>query len=494
MSSLEELAKALAGDQTQKIIAAENPYVGFISAPSAVSSYLTDIAKPKINSSTGEIIAPQYSAGDLLPYALATGLTSGILEGLGSDYQNTLTNRYLDVAAGREPDGSLPTSLFGSAKRQNSLFNTLRGLEIQGFQDQIDKSGGLYDMQLKKQMQYGNQQSQNKILQDFAEQAIKNPSRAARAAPYLERMGLFGTPKSEPIAVEVTNDQLPSGVGGNPGEYTGPTMPGASMASTSGRGAEGALLDDVSKEANKLMDEGAEPAQAFSTAREMLKTKRDELDRQYKRIEEAEAAGTSLKGFAGQIGMALQGAGDTGKLGEAKQWLSGWLGLGSEDQRKKYASGQSVENAGSQVVQQFGRAFKGPMSDRDVQIMLRQAPSLSNEPEANQTIIDRWNATAELQLIYSDFMRTKQAQGVDVSEAESQWNKIRRTNPFVIKGADGYEINPNWLSGDLDFGTGKKQGGASGSWGDSSDSSVSAVPSVGGNFNGQPVVRVTKKR
>lgn len=486
-TTLEQLVADVLGDQTQAQIKAENPYYTFVAPAEKVSGTLMEFAKPRITSS-GEVLEPQYSASEMLPWSIGSGLVSGIMQGLGQDYQNVLTDRYVNTVETGQPNGYLSPALFGSAKRQGQLFSTLRGLELQGLDDQVAKSAQLYGMQLDKQAQLQDAQAKNALMKQVAESVLKNPSRAAKAMPVLQ--GLFGTGgASAPIAIKAY-EQLPAGIGGMPGEYAGSTTGASTPVSDQGRGVEGSLLDDVSAEANKLMDEGAEPAQAFTTAREMLKGKRDELDRQYKRIEDAEKAGQDIKGLVGQMEVALQDAGNTGAFGQLRQWASGWLGLANESQHKKYAAGQNVETFSNEAVKQFGRAFKGPMSDRDVQIMLKAAPSLGTEEETNKAILDRWNFAGELQLAYADFMRAKQAQGVPVSQAESEWTRIRNRNPYVVKTEKGYEINPGWLTGELNLGG---QTGASGSW-DESPSPSAGVPSVGGNFNGQPVVRVTKKR
>lgn len=127
MASIDDLVAALAGQDTQAAIAAENPYFQFKSAPDLIGQ-----AVPKMLAQD----PGKYSTKQALALALGSGLLSGTLQSFGNDYQNTLTDRFnktaLDVATGK-PRGSeyLPANLFRRANDAVSIFQTKKALEQQ---------------------------------------------------------------------------------------------------------------------------------------------------------------------------------------------------------------------------------------------------------------------------------------------------------------------------------------------------------------------------
>lgn len=431
----------------EKLVAQENPYYMINSGTSAAMNAAQEYLKPLgVDEESGRyVVRDTYS--DALPWALGAGVLQGVLSGFGDDYQGTLQNRYLEALSGQEPSGYLPGKLFSNAKTQAQLFG------------QRNQGPSILEREERK--------AKNDLTKEIVSKIMENPRNASKALPLIQNLGLFGSPKQRTIVDE--DMEFLNG---------GATLePAARTSQEPTRGLEGVMLDDIKAEANRLMDEGATPAQAYQTARDIYGSKKGELDRQYKRIEDAEKAGQEAKTFVSQLQLALQGAGDTGKFGSLKQGIAGLLGeVGVEGQGAKYAAGQDVETFSNEAVKQFGRAFKGPMSDRDVQIMLRAAPSLTTEEATNQAILDRWNFAAELQLAYADFMRGKQSQGVPVAEAESQWTAIRNKNPYVVKVGGKYEINPAWLTGELNLADAPQA---------SSQSSGSGSPPAGYEFTGR---------
>lgn len=141
-NSVEELTALLFGDNTQKVIASENPYYQFASVPQAVQKSAMQMMQPSGYDENGDLVVPA-SRSEALPWAVGSGLLQGVLEGLGSDYQNTLTDRYTNVASGAEAGGYLPDALFGSAKRQGKLFNQLNAIEEK--QNQRERSNKFQD-------------------------------------------------------------------------------------------------------------------------------------------------------------------------------------------------------------------------------------------------------------------------------------------------------------------------------------------------------------
>jgi len=446
MAGLEELAAALMGEQTQGIIRAENPYYRLQSVPQQIG----DLTIKTIASNPGKV-----KTKDALMFGLLSGLGSGVLGGMGDNYQQTLTDRYAgavkDSMLGNAPsEDGLSANLFGSATRAGNLFKVSQALE---------------DRKLENATQAEIRKAAAKSFME-----AKTPRQREQAMAAAQTLGLFGQQgaESSPIALPAV-----------------PTAGGDAQAAQAGesRGVEGSILDEVSREANNLMDQGFEPAQAAITSRQIYSEKKEQLGRQYKRVEEAQKAADTARTLADQIQSQLDEVGYTGTGGGMAQFGAKIAGaLGNESQRKKKAAGENVETFAKDAIAQFGSVFKGPMSDRDVQIMLKGTPSLTNEPETNNDILNRWRFASEVQQRYVDFMYDAQEKGIPVAKAEKMWSDVRKKSPYVVKNGDKWEMNKSWIGQEA-------ESGASGSWGGGS-----AVPAVGGSFNGQKVISVTKIR
>lgn len=129
MGALEDLALALLGGEAQKTIAAENPYYQFQAVPQAFQAGAMQF-KP----TNSRDMWQQSLAGS------AGGLLSGILQGAGNSYQNTLTDRYTNALAqsllGQEPSAEgLSPGLFGAAKRGGTLFRGVNAAQMQGLRN-----------------------------------------------------------------------------------------------------------------------------------------------------------------------------------------------------------------------------------------------------------------------------------------------------------------------------------------------------------------------
>lgn len=124
MGALETLAASLLGEQAQEQIRAENPYFQFMAPAQAFS-------QGALNAQT----TGQNPRAEMWNKAIAAslgGLLGGGLQGLGTDYQNTLTDRYQKALGqslmGQEPNAEgLTPGLFGAAKRGGTLFKAVRG-------------------------------------------------------------------------------------------------------------------------------------------------------------------------------------------------------------------------------------------------------------------------------------------------------------------------------------------------------------------------------
>lgn len=191
----------------------------------------------------------------------------------------------------------------------------------------------------------------------------------------------------------------------------------------------------------RMDDPTLSSTQAMITARNLTTPEKEQLEKTLQKIAETRTAGQDVGQYADRFEQALADVGYTGKGGGFAQWLSGYGSLGSEEQKKKYSAGQSLENEAANVVRMFGKAFKGPMSDRDVQLMLKAAPSVSNTPEANQAIVQNFRFAQAVQEKYADFMTEAIQGGKSVMEAEADWGAIRRGQPYVVDG----KPNPFWV-------------------------------------------------
>ena len=133
MAGLEELAAALLGEDTQKAIAAENPYYKFQAVPESIGqSAVTLFAKNP----------GKYKTKDALAWGIGSGLHSGILGGAGDSYQHKLSNRYLQAVQGQQPEGDLAPSLFDRATRTRSMFQLQNAIKQREAQDKIDAAVG----------------------------------------------------------------------------------------------------------------------------------------------------------------------------------------------------------------------------------------------------------------------------------------------------------------------------------------------------------------
>ena len=133
MGAIEELAQLFAGNDVQKTIAAENPYLQGANTVDQVGQVVQQAA------GTG-----RYGLGELGVSSAITGLLGGLLSGAGGNYQNTLTTRYNDTLAklqgGQAVDAEstgLPANIFQKADTNARLFKKVQELKDQEKIDNI---------------------------------------------------------------------------------------------------------------------------------------------------------------------------------------------------------------------------------------------------------------------------------------------------------------------------------------------------------------------
>jgi len=134
MGSYEELATVLLGAEMEKALAAENPYFQLQAVPEMIPAVLTKALAPQIGEN-GNLIPSRYSTSEVLPWALGSGLVSGLLGTLGQGYQTKLSDRFTDTAYGSlfgpVENPGLPPSLFRSASQLGKISGLKRNVELQ---------------------------------------------------------------------------------------------------------------------------------------------------------------------------------------------------------------------------------------------------------------------------------------------------------------------------------------------------------------------------
>jgi len=125
MATIDDLAQLFAGQDVQKTIAAENPYLQGENTVNQIGQVVQQAA------GTG-----RYGLGELGIGSAITGLLGGLLGGAGGNYQNTLTGRYNDtidrLKSGQslDPESTgLSANIFQKADTNARLFRKVQELQ-----------------------------------------------------------------------------------------------------------------------------------------------------------------------------------------------------------------------------------------------------------------------------------------------------------------------------------------------------------------------------
>lgn len=121
MSDLDLAALLAFGAPQQKAIADSDPYLKAKIAPDLVGKVLLDNAAN-----------PNWSIKDKIVAGLLSGLGSGALQGLSTDYQGRAADAYRSVLSGgvTEKPSVLDADIFNAAKSQRDVFGLAAGLEL----------------------------------------------------------------------------------------------------------------------------------------------------------------------------------------------------------------------------------------------------------------------------------------------------------------------------------------------------------------------------
>ena len=132
MASLEQLVASLFGDQSQQLIAAENPYYRGRDTADAIG----DLGLKMVGADP-----TRYGLGEIALVSGLSGLASGLFGQKGDQYQQVLTDRFQNVASGVDSGGELSPNLFGAANQQRRLFNTQSKIDQRDLAREIMKKG-----------------------------------------------------------------------------------------------------------------------------------------------------------------------------------------------------------------------------------------------------------------------------------------------------------------------------------------------------------------
>lgn len=425
MATLEELAAAFLGEETQQIIAAENPYYQFKKTP----DFVTDLVQKSVASDPN-----RFDTKDIAVTTAISGLLSGILGSAGNEYQNTLTDRYTDAIIGKET-GYLPAGLFGSAGRMQKLFGLQRALEKQKLADAIEQ-----------QQKIEAVKTGNELKKAIVKAALDDPYTFAESLPILQQQfGVNGdiTEQTEAAAKAPSADltTLPPRAKATPE----PLETGPETDSLSGIG----IIPLEQRRAERMKfyrQQGYKPEQAAVAARNDLEGELDADKKAYARIEEQREKAREMRAMADVVDQALDSGLETGGGAELGQFVARnrafipfaeTLGF---DQEREF-SGNLLEGVKAKVLGMGRVVGSGAVSDFESKAFLQSGPSLDKGVDANREFARRLRETADYNQDYADFVDEVRSRGGTTPLADRLWSKYERSQPLFIK-AKG-QIVPN---------------------------------------------------
>ena len=400
-----------------------------------------------ISSTVGKLLAQdvrqpveerQYDVGESMLISAISGLLGGGLSEYGrqsaADDMSIATDILLRGSSPRSSD--LSSSLFKTAQNYSRLYDASRKQEfLEKLQDAKIEVGTGKDLAT---FEHGLDMKKS-LFENFME----NPEGTAASLKQLAQItNAEEAAVSEPIAAPVASGAAASGIG--TAVPTGPSAPPPQPTVS----LETQINDKITADAKRIKTQFPRMTDesALITARKAYEGQVEELGRSYEAVEEATRTGEDAIRLAQRGRAAATQAGDTGTLGELRGYGAKLLGeLGFAEQAQKAAGGDTLRALQGEVVGVAGQHFKGPMSDRDIQIMLQRFVSENNTEVANAQIADQWEYAGLLQRYWGDFMRQKRREGLPVFEAEQEWQALVRSKPYVEQKADGtYEVSQEW--------------------------------------------------
>jgi hypothetical protein len=413
MTTLEELAAALYGESAQTDIKAENPYYSYSSIPvklgsSAMDAYSKDPSSIRV--------------GEALGYNALGSFLSGMLQGAGDDYQQTLTNRYTDTVLkkmlGQSTEGSdLPSGLFGKAENTAKLFQMKRGLEQA-------------DLLQKAELEKKGKEEQNRaaLRQALLVKGIEDPDVMERIRENPELSKLVGI-ESTPIATKVNTPAdtgEPAQVIGSGGEASSELMKALGIKSLTERRGE---LYDYYRNVKKYT-----PTKAADAANKDLEGEAASNRASFGDLKELEPKAEEMTKYAAIANSALDQGLRTG-FGAETQLLVNKIPLVGDKKKAQLAEDlQSVESKNILMNRMPG---VGGMSDPEMKVYIRGGVGLGKEVESNREIANRLNLIGQRSKDYIAFVRAVQEGNGTAAQADRAWAKYMADEPIWVKDKSG---------------------------------------------------------
>jgi len=470
MSSLEELAAALLGEDTQKVIATQNPYYALQAVPEQIGGLTEQLVTQ----------APtRFSAKEYLPWAVGSGLLSGLLGSAGQDYQNTLTGRYLQAAMGQKPQGYLPSGLFGSAARQGGLFSMINDIKdqealrlglTQGMVDTIKNRNDMQKAVLEALSKANTPRAAGQVLSAAKAMGINVGDSAPSALP---------SSQGGPIATTVKPEE----------EEIGPELPLKTM-----RDVESDILRQ------KIDEEGIPPGAAQEAATKYTNELRqrnkalfgDKLKEQQETVSKIEELVRS-----GEEG--IEKAGKTGSgLASAYEGTLAWLDqyTGKFPEAREQAAGDQLLKTTKQLGAAINRIVgSGALSYFESRALFETAMSPTNTQSQNKILLKKYENGLALVKEHNDFMNyVLDRYGGSPTKAQALWEAYKRDQPILVKEGKEYVINDKrtpWQKFDFANAYKRMMSGELPTTMNVSDD-VTGLPVVGNVYQGQKVISVKK--
>jgi len=147
--------------------------------------------------------------------------------------------------------------------------------------------------------------------------------------------------------------------------------------------------------------------------------------------------------------VAMRDAGETGgvfpetRMAFAKgiSAIEKQTGLGT-DQTSKVAATEALESLGPMVVDAV--RLPGPISEKEMAILTRSAPSAMNTPEGNKLILERMKAVRDRQREYVTFVTDALQRGYLPSQISQKWEEYRTANPLISDTGELVRTSRSW--------------------------------------------------
>jgi soluble lytic murein transglycosylase-like protein len=397
---LMKIVLATMGGGNQETIAEYNPYLQFAAAPQAMAQ--------TIQANIGKSL----DSNELWKNAFAAsigGLASGALQGLGQDYQGTLTDRYnetlLGTLAGQPADGSnLPSGLFGDIQRKAKLFKVQQGMS-----DYIKKK----ELEAATALEDRKQAGREKL--EILKARIKNPWGMPEESPPVESPAdtTIGAAKEAPAKALADREETPAAM------YR-------RLLRESGGNDKFAREEVKAKTAARTAEK--------VEAEDYLIKKRDAVTDSQRKLTDLELA---IKG-AGQTGTSMVGE-ETVRSGQLA--VRDWLGSDEASQRR--AARQGLSSMQLELAGEVRKMFPGQVSDREMALYLKSVMGPDKTPAMNAILFNRLKKATIAGKQRVDLIDKFVSEGASLREATRAVDyTLEKMVPLFVNG----EINPDRLN------------------------------------------------